>query len=1062
MPVDSVRWGQLPGRLLGVLAESLDVPPSAAADVLTARYGPVLDARFVRENWLVLRDDWLPGEDAAGTRSALVADLWNRGVGYARDRPAGAKAEIAFLRTCNNARGLRDAVAAALSRSGQGGGEPEHLVKPLAKDPGGPGSDHLPVPVTSAPQLVGEAIQAVRHRGSHLQIIASAGSGKTEVVAQRAADLIAGGVDPSAIVAFTFTERAADELKTRISARVAERLGAESLDRLGNAFVGTIHAYCFRFLQEHVPRYETYDVLDERQLTALLSRIQSRLKLKSLTGKLFTSIRLFLNNLEVVENELIRVSDLDEPFRGMVRTFYSLLDDFRLLTYGQLITRAVDELQKPAVADSVHAGLRHLIVDEYQDVNPAQERLIELLTGSCAELCVVGDDDQAIYQWRGSDVRNIVEFAVRYPGARTFRITTNRRSRPGIVQAAASFARSIPGRLDKEMLAARDPGSCELVSWVADTEAEECDRIAEAVQRLHADGMAYKDIAVLVRTRAAYKQLLHAFDARRLPVQPAGRTALFSRPEARLFGKTYSWLVGYGWSPDPYGTPEVPGDEEIFAEYRDLYQLHGPQARAVRRRLAELKSHVPSDERPVNLVADFYELLADLGAASWDPDNSILGARLGTLARCSTILADYEAVRRRSRPDPKVHGSQVGGQDRGTWYYKNLATYIGNYAKGAYEDFDGEPDVFSNAVDLTTVHKAKGLEWPVVFVPSLTSKRFPSAKTGTPRQWLVPRHLFNAARYEGCDADERRLFYVAMTRARDWLSLSRHERITKIKISPSPYQLEVTGAQSDARQLPLPPAPAILEEEASEPLALTYSELAAYRACGFAYRLRHSIGFEPFLAPELGYGKAVHHVMREVAEHTIRYGHPPDDQQLDRMFDESFYVPAASKPLYERLKQRGRELVLNYTNDYADDLKHVWETERPFELHLPTAVISGRADVILDMAGEQIQSLAIVDYKTATDNDPEAKAGYDLQLSVYTDAGRREGLNVQAAYVHDLTGHRDPVDVRPEAITASEQTVESSVRDLRQRKFNANPGPRCQQCDLRRLCRWAPSRYRPR
>ena len=206
----------------------------------------------------------------------------------------------------------------------------------------------------------------------------------------------------------------------------------------------------------------------------------------------------------------------------------------------------------------------------------------------------------------------------------------------------------------------------------------------------------------------------------------------------------------------------------------------------------------------------------------------------------------------------------------------------------------------------------------------------------------------------------------------------------------------------------------------------------------------------------------VHHVMREVAEHTIRYGHPPDDQQLDRMFDESFYVPAASKPLYERLKQRGRELVLNYTNDYADDLKHVWETERPFELHLPTAVISGRADVILDMAGEQIQSLAIVDYKTATDNDPEAKAGYDLQLSVYTDAGRREGLNVQAAYVHDLTGHRDPVDVRPEAITASEQTVESSVRDLRQRKFNANPGPRCQQCDLRRLCRWAPSRYRPR
>ena len=269
---------------------------------------------------------------------------------------------------------------------------------------------------TTAPRLTGDARDAVVHRGSHLQIIASAGSGKTEVVAQRVADLMATGVDPAGITAFTFTERAADELKARISARVAELLGPESLDRLGAAFVGTIHAYCFRFLQQRVPRYETYDVLDEKRLTAFLSREAPRLHLKDLTGRLFSSIGAFLANLEVVENELIPVTDLDEPFAGIVGSFYGLLDQFRLLTYGQLIARAVGELQDPAVSAGVQATLRHLIVDEYQDVNPAQERLIESLACLDVELAVVGDDDQAIYQWRGSDVQNIVDFPKTVPG----------------------------------------------------------------------------------------------------------------------------------------------------------------------------------------------------------------------------------------------------------------------------------------------------------------------------------------------------------------------------------------------------------------------------------------------------------------------------------------------------------------------------------------------------------------------------------------------------------------------------------------------------------------------
>ena len=304
----------------------------------------------------------------------------------------------------------------------------------------------------------------------------------------------------------------------------------------------------------------------------------------------------------------------------------------------------------------VHATLQHLIVDEYQDVNPAQERLIESLAGTGAELAVVGDDDQAIYQWRGSDVQNIVDFPQRYPGVRTFTIATNRRSRPDIVASAAAFSQSIPGRLDKRMQAFREPAPVEVVSWAADTETGECDRIAETIQRLHTAGLPYRDIAVLVRSRAAYPELLAAFDRHQVPVQPGGRTGLFVRSEARLFGKTYAWLVDHDWSPEQYGRGQVPEDDEVVAEYANLYQLDRRRTRAIRDRLTAWKTAVPSDDRPVNLVADFYELLADLGATTWDANDPMTGSRLGTLARCSTILADYEAVRRRSRPDPEHPG----------------------------------------------------------------------------------------------------------------------------------------------------------------------------------------------------------------------------------------------------------------------------------------------------------------------------------------------------------------------------------------------------------------------
>ncbi len=904
----------------------------------------------------------------------------------------------------------------------------------------------------STPVLQGQTSAAVQHRGSHVQIIASAGSGKTEVVSQRVAALLADGEPASSIVAFTFTERAAASLKERISARVVERLGPQVLDQLGGLYVGTIHAYCFRLLQTYVPRYETYDVLDENQLTAFLVREATRLQIKEISGTLFKSIRTFLENLDVVENELLVPSQVQDPFRSVLERYYASLEKYRLLTYGQQIARAVAEVDRPEVRATILADLRHLIVDEYQDVNPAQEALIRRLTGPDVSLVVVGDDDQAIYGWRGSDVGNITSFAERYANVATFSITDNRRSRPTIVGTADAFAQSIPGRLPKVMTPTRAPIDAEVVRWCAEYEDEEAAEIAEAIRRLHDKGLAYRDMAILVRGRASYPALLAALEDARVPVQPAGRTGLFGRPEAEVLGKTYCWLVDHDYRPAGFGVqPQAITEDALVAAYAAAFSLSRGVAAEVRRLLRQWKGAVHQEARRVDLVRDFYELVDVLGCKHWNYEHPQVVTRLGTLARFTTLLADYESVRRRARPDDAAPGEQVGGQDRGLWYYKNLAIHIANFANGAYDGFDGEPDVDTDAVDLTTVHSAKGLEWPVVFVPSLTKSRFPSSRTGRPRPWLIDRSLFDANRYEGADADERRLFYVAMTRARDWLSLSRHERVTSNRVRSSPYWDEVPD---HLRTIPPVAVPALTSTESDDSplLQVTFSELAAYDTCGLAYRLRNVLGFQPTLAPELGYGKAVHHVMRTIAEHTKAGGEAPDAATVDQILDEELFLPAANKVAHREMKDAARRLVNRYITEHESDLKRVWMTERPFELHLGDAVVSGRADVILDQEGGVTTGLAIVDYKTSTGDH----GSHDLQLQVYADAGRREGLDVRAAYVHDLKrGVRDTVDVASSAITSAEAKVTSVLHGLRQRQYPPKPGLACRSCDVRVLCRSA-------
>jgi len=582
-----------------------------------------------------------------------------------------------------------------------------------------------------------------------------------------------------------------------------------------------------------------------------------------------------------------------------------------------------------------------------------------------------------------------------------------------------------------------------------DDEETEAGAIAMDIENLHAQGVPYRDTAILVRGKVAYPKLLGALEASGIPVQPGGRTGLFEQAEAAVFGATYAWLAAVDWAAGRFIKREKILIADLLEVYESVFDLSTDKINALRGHLLSWQQRSREKDFDVSLVGDFYTLLSLLGISTWDTTDGATRNRIGTIGRFTHVLADYETVTRRARRDPANLGEQVGGAIGDEWFYRNFALLLVNYANGSYDDFDGEEDLLADGVALGTVHGAKGLEWPVVFLPSLTDGRFPSSKTGQPQGWLLPRDMFDAPRYEGSDADERRLFYVALTRARDWVSLSSHQKVSNKPRAqsrrPSPYLTEaLTHATGGGHPT------AVIHKGIDTPdLVVTYSELAAYNSCPQSYLLRNELGFMPPIQTELGYGNAVHHVMRVIAEHTQRAGRLPTPREINDLLSTDFFLPFANKAAHKEMREKARKLVFKYVSDHSDDLLRTWATERPFELYLPGVVVSGRADVIYDDHNGVAENLAIVDYKTSTDGQIEP-----LQLQVYADGGRREGLTVGAAFIHDMsttTRHEVPVDTA--SVAAAESSVVITAEALKQRDFTPKPEiKKCRACDVRSIC----------
>ncbi len=280
--------------------------------------------------------------------------------------------------------------------------------------------------------------KAVLSKSKYIRIVAGAGAGKTETLTRKIVYLLLyKNVDPSAIVAFTFTDKAAQSMKSRVYDRLRAIQKDELCARLGDMYIGTIHGYCTRILQD-IFNYGNYNVLDENQETAFVLRSGWEIGLGN-EGNYTSTCEKFIDTMDVVYSEMISASNLkiQAPiFYDSFEKYCNILDKNKLLTFDRLIQLTIDNLSK--YPEKI-AYVKYLIVDEYQDINKAQEKLIDIISRN-ASVFIVGDPRQTIYQWRGSDEHCFNEFCKTHPGADNISIKENRRSKKHIIDLANKFS----------------------------------------------------------------------------------------------------------------------------------------------------------------------------------------------------------------------------------------------------------------------------------------------------------------------------------------------------------------------------------------------------------------------------------------------------------------------------------------------------------------------------------------------------------------------------------------------------------------------------------------------
>lgn len=596
-------------------------------------------------------------------------------------------------------------------------------------------------------------LEAAKYTEGPLLILAGAGSGKTSTMTRRIAYMIREqGISPYQILAVTFTNKAAREMRERVESLVGTGL---------SMWIMTFHSACLRILRMNADRigytrdFTIYDPTDQKAV------IKAAVKAQNADDKVFTP-NYVMSIISDAKEHGIDSREFAENAEGykekitakIYRDYEETLRKNNAMDFDDLIWKTVKLFESDAeVLDYYREKFRYIMVDEYQDTNYMQYRIVKLLAEKHRNICVVGDDDQCIYQWRGADIRNILSFEKDFPGTKVVKLEQNYRSSGNILKAAHSVIKNNRGRKEKQLWTEAEDGN-KIMYRRLDNEKAEAAYIGKEIERLMTRDRKYSDFAVLYRTNVQSRAFEEAFMAAELPYRVLGGTKFYDRKEIkdmmsylRLVLNPADDLAFVRIINEPKRSVGAKTLEklQILAAQREvsLFELltddevlDGLSAKAASglhaliRLLAEC--HANHDEMKISDIYD--RLLVDSGylKALEDAHTVEADGRIENLLEFKSVMYDSE------EENPQI----------------SLSEFLESVALVA--DVDNH-DTDENAVVLMTLHSAKGLEFPVVFIPGMEDSLFPG--------W---RALDSADALE----EERRLCYVGITRAKEQLYLT--------------------------------------------------------------------------------------------------------------------------------------------------------------------------------------------------------------------------------------------------------------------------------------------------
>jgi len=904
-----------------------------------------------------------------------------------------------------------------------------------------------------------QQLAAIGHKNGNLQLIACAGSGKTEVVARRVVELLRPGakhsVLPRNIVAFTYTDRAAAELKERIVERCREALG--DMIGLAEMYVGTIHGFCLELLKNEVPKYLKFEVLNEVRQSLFIDRHSSKSGLTTsadLTGKALKRYQDTSNYSLALA--ILREAAVDEAaltacsVRQGMEAYRTLLNDRGYLDYSAILDEALEALLSDVnLRARLASRLKHVIVDEYQDVNPVQESVVQALHDLGAQLCVVGDDDQVLYQWRGSDVQNILTFEQRYAPVTQVRLEENYRSSDGIVETGRAFIEQNTERLPKQMkpAAEQDYEAGDLVALGFDEPDAEARYIAQTCRALlgvaikqpggKKRGIAWSDMAILLRSVAKNAApITRALDEAGIPYLVVGMNELFGTAEAQaardlfyfMAGRVDAQVVLTAWEAAETGATTAVLEKAISAAGQSRDDMATGEERY-------------SVYSPQRVFLDFLEAASIReDQVPGDPGRGeILFYNLG---KFSQAISDFEAIHFLSKPIEK---------------YETFANFLQFHAEGSYpEGWQSNQYANPNAVRIMTIHQAKGMQWPVVFVPALLRNRFPSKKHGGRNVWhLIPKNAVQGQpRYEGSLEDERRLFYVAMTRAQKFLHMTwapvpgnqLYQRRSVFWDDVLASKHVKRRAQDYGQRARLEPQP----KAGIANVTLTFSDMKYFFECPYQFKLRILYGFNPPIDEALGYGKSLHDALADVHARVL-HGESVSASDVPALVQTHLHTPYAYKTLREQLEKAATQVLKDYIADNQKDFKHIEFSEKAIEVNMGDGVsVVGRIDLV---RRKDTDETSIVDLKSTKRAQPEEVT--ETQLHIYA-LGYQEltGRNADYVEIYNLDERkRKPRSVDEDFLAEVKAKVRGAADVLRKGTLAPAPGvAKCGGCDYRRMC----------